>query len=374
MSLLLYRLGHLCARRHWIVIATWVVIVVGVVVAARAVGSQTSDNLSLPDTGSNSATDLLDDKLPHQANGTIPIVLAVDSGRLDQGANEKAVKATVKSLSDSPYVRKAVSPLSEAGSDALSKDGRVGYVSLTLNLGPDELEDDEANEIIDAAQPAVDAGMKVAAGGYLGQEVSKPSTEWSERIGILAAIVILLLALGTVVAMSLPITIAIVGVITGLSTITLLGHVVAVPSVAPTLGTMIGLGVGIDYSLFIVTRYRRRLAEGLDVHEAIARSAATSGSAVAFAGGTVVIALLSLILAQIPLVSALGYSSAVVVVIAVAAALTLLPAILGLIGHRIESLRVPMVTPEHRDDQPHGWARWASGSPSGRGRRWSAPW
>jgi uncharacterized membrane protein YdfJ with MMPL/SSD domain len=124
---------------------------------------------------------------------------------------------------------------------------------------------------------------------------------------------------------------------------------------------MIGLGVGIDYSLFIVSRYRRRLADGLDVNEAIARSAATSGSAVTFAGGTVVIALLSLLLAKIPIVSALGYSAAIVVVIAVAAATTLLPALLSVVGRRIESLRVPLVTPEHHDDQPHGWARWSRG-------------
>ena len=131
---------------------------------------------------------------------------------------------------------------------------------------------------------------------------------------------ILLLAFGTVVSMAIPIVVAIIGVVTGLSAIALLGHLIEVPSVAPTLGTMIGLGVGIDYALFIVTRYRRRLADGLAVEEAIARSAATSGSAVAFAGSTVVIALLSLAFAQIPIVSALGYSAAIVVAVAVLAA------------------------------------------------------
>ena len=361
MSLLLYRLGHLCARHRLVVIAIWAVAVVAIVVAARSVGSQTSDDLTLPGTGSTQATDLLDEKLPKQANGTVPIVLESTGGRLDKGKNQKATEATVRSLKRAPGVRSAVSPLSAAGKDALSKDGRIGYVSLTLDYGPGELSEDEANTIIDAAQPARDAGLEVSAGGYLGQAVSKPSTESSERIGIAAAIVILLLALGTVVSMAIPIVVAIIGVVTGLSAIALLGHLIEVPSVAPTLGTMIGLGVGIDYSLFIVTRYRRRLADGLAVEEAIARSAATSGSAVAFAGSTVVIALLSLTFAQIPIVSALGYSAAIVVAIAVLAATTLLPAILALLGPRVESLRVPHVTPEHHDDQPHGWARWARG-------------
>jgi RND superfamily putative drug exporter len=361
MSLLLYRLGHLCARRHLVVIAIWVLAVVAVVVAARTIGSETSDDLTLPGTGSTEATDLLDDKLPRQANGTVPIVLESTHGRLDQGSNRKAVKSTVKSLERSPEVQSAVSPLSREGKDALSKDGKIGYVSVSLVDGPADLDEEPANAVIDAAQPARDAGIAVSAGGYLGQEVSKPSTEWSERIGIAAAIVILLLALGTVAAMALPIAVAIIGVVTGVSLIGLLGHLIEVPTVAPTLGTMIGLGVGIDYSLFIVTRYRRRLADGLEVDEAIARAAATSGSAVAFAGSTVVIALLSLLFADIPIVSALGYSAAIVVVVAVAAATTLLPALLALLGPRIESLRVPHITPEHHDDQPHGWARWARG-------------
>ena len=144
--------------------------------------------------------------------------------------------------------------------------------------------------ILDAAQPAVDAGWEVSAGGYLGQELSKPSTHSSEAIGIAAAVIILLFAFGTAVAMSLPIVTAIASVVCGLSLIYILSNLTTVSTVAPTLGTMIGLGVGIDYSLFIVTRYRELLAAGVDPPEAVARSTASSGSAVAFAGGTVVIA------------------------------------------------------------------------------------
>ena len=360
MSRLLYRLGHFCGKHHQVVLGVWVIILVGTVIAGRVAGTASSDNLTLPGTDSTAATDILDESLPKQANGTNPIVVKTTSGTLDTGDNRKAVTATVKSLKKSPYVRSAVSPLSDAGADALSKDKTIGYISLTLTLGPADLDEDEANEVIDAADPARDAGLEVAAGGYLGQEVSTPSTHSSELIGVLAAIAILLLTFGTVTAMAIPIATAIVGVVTTLSLIDLLSHVMEVPSVAPTLATMIGLGVGIDYALFIVTRHRQRLADGLEPAEAASRACATSGSAVAFAGGTVVIALCSLSVAGIPLITALGFVSAVAVLVAVAIAITLLPALLTMLGPRIESLAVLNRHP-HADERPRGWARWSGG-------------
>jgi RND superfamily putative drug exporter len=167
--------------------------------------------------------------------------------------------------------------------------------------------------------------------------------------------------------MGLPITTALFGLASGLSIIGLLGHVMEVPDVAPTLGTMLGLGVGIDYSLFIVTRHREQVKEGLSYEESIASSVQTSGGAVAFAGSTVITALLSLAFANIPIVTALGISAAAVVLVAVIAALTLLPALLAILGPRIESLPIPVLHHRARDHKPHGWARWA---------RWVAarPW
>ena len=258
MSSLLYRLGLFSARRWKLVIALWIVFVIAAVGVSRLAGDETSDSLTLPGSDSTAATDLLSEKLPSRQYGTVPIVFKSDSGRLDDKANSKVVKDTVSSLKKAPHVTDAVSPLSSEGADQLSKDGRVGYVSLTLDIGNAQLDEDEADTIIDAADPAMSAGWQVAAGGYLGQEVSKPSTHVSELIGIIAAIFILLLAFGTAVAMSLPILTAILGLAVGLSFIGLLGHVITIPTIAPTLGTMIGLGVGIDYSLFIVTRYRTR--------------------------------------------------------------------------------------------------------------------
>jgi RND superfamily putative drug exporter len=364
---LLYRLGRFCIRHRFAVIGAWVVVAIGLAVAASEAGEQTSNDLTLPGTESTDATDLLDDFLPKQANGTNPVALEAPSGKLTDSANSKVVNATVRSLERNTYVRSAVSPLDRAGSDALSKDERIGYISLTLTVGPSELSEDEAEGIVDATAPASDAGFEVGVGGYLGEAVSKPSTESSERIGLAAAAIILLFAFGTVVAMGLPLATALLGLVSGLSLVGLLGHLMEVPDVAPTLGTMIGLGVGIDYSLFIVTRHRQQVKEGLPYEESIAQSVQTSGGAVAFAGSTVITALLSLAFANIPIVTALGISAAAVVLVAVVAALTLLPALLAILGPRIESLPIPVLHRRARDHKPHGWARWA---------RWVAarPW
>ncbi len=362
MSGLLYKLGLGCARRRKSVIALWLLVVIAVVTIARISGEPTSDDLTLPGTDSTNATNILQSDLPDRANGSVPIVLHVSNGSLDSGENKKAVEDTVQSLKGADGVNSVLSPLSSKASSNLSKDKQTAYIAVTLGVSPGDLDEDEADAIIAAADPAVKAGIQVEAGGYLGQEVSRPSTHASEAIGLAAAIIILTLAFGTAVAMMMPISTAIIGLLAGLSVIGLLGHAMEIPSIAPTLGTMIGLGVGIDYALFLVTRYKTRLADGLSTEEAIARSCATSGSAVAFAGGTVVIALCSLALADIPIVSALGYSAAIVVAVAVAGALTLLPALLAVLGPKIHSLRVPIGGGHrHEDDHPHGWARWADG-------------
>jgi putative drug exporter of the RND superfamily len=359
MSRVLYGIGGFCVRNRYPVLAAWIVLVIATVGIANAVGKQTSDNLTLPGTGSTQAQDLLQDNLPQEANGTNPVVMEPPHGELTSTANKKVVSSTVSSLKKAPHVTSAISPLSSQGADALSKDKRIGYISVTLNVSSGDLTTDQANDVIDAEAPAENAGFKVATGGYIGQQVSSPAVESSEVVGLAAAVIILLITFGTAAAMSLPIVTALLGLATGLSAIGLLGHAVDVPTVGPTLGTMLGLGVGIDYALFIVTRHRGFMEQGHGFEEAAARSVATAGGAVVFAGGTVVIALLSLAVAQIPIVSALGYSAALVVFIAVLAAITLLPAVLAILGDRINSLRVPFLkTPPH-DQRPHGWARWA---------------
>ena len=202
--------------------------------------------------------------------------------------------------------------------------------------------------------------MEVAVGGPIGSELSEPATESSELVGLVAAMIILAFTFGSLVAMGLPIVSAVVGLLVGLSAIGLLGHAVTVPTIAPTLATMIGLGVGIDYALFLVSRHRAQRRDGMAMDESIAAAVATSGTAIVFAGTTVVIALITLVVAGIPLVTSLGYSAAVAVVTAVLASITLLPAVLAVVGTRLESLRLPaFIRPKPKAPERGFWGWWA---------------
>jgi RND superfamily putative drug exporter len=359
MTGVLYRLAHFSVRNRFAVLAVWLLAVIALVVVSHRLGENTNDNLSLPGTDSQRATDALADSFPDQANGSSPIVLHASGGKLTDAKNAEAVEKSAKQIAKESNVASVVSPLSPQGAGALSKDKQTGYLSVTLGVSPGELSVGEAEEIIEGADPAKAAGLEVQTGGQLGQKVSKPATESSELIGIIAAMVILTLTFGTVVSMLLPILNAIVGLLGTLAIIRILGHAATVPSVAPTLATMIGLGVGIDYALFIVTRHFRGMKDGLSIDESIARAAATSGGAVFFAGGTVTIALVSLAVAGIPLISTLGFMAAIAVVVAVLAALTLLPATLAIAGPHINSLRVRHPPTE---EQVHKglWAKWAN--------------
>jgi putative drug exporter of the RND superfamily len=357
MTPLLYSLGGSCVRHRRLVLALWLVVFAVLAVAARSAGPDLNDNLTLPGTDSQRATDLLNAKFPSQANGTNPVVLRAPAGaKLTDSKYKQPIDATVAAFKKDPDVRDATSPLDQAS--LLAKDQRTGYIALNLRASPSDLTQDDAQRIIDEADPLRSAGLAVSFGGYLGQKVSKPETHSSEVVGLGMAVLVLLLTFGTVVAMGLPIVTAIVGLVSGLSIITLLSHVAEVPTVAPTLATMIGLGVGIDYALFIVTRHQAQRRAGMATSESIARAAATSGGAVVFAGTTVMVALLSLAVVDIPLVTTLGYTSALVVLVAVAAAITLLPAILGMVGDNIDRLALPHRRGP-RDDHPHGWERWA---------------
>jgi RND superfamily putative drug exporter len=362
MTAPLYAIGRFCARHHWPTIAVWIVLAVGLVIAGQSGESKTNDNLTLPGTGSTAATELLEDNLPEQAYGSNPLVFQAKRGSsLTSPEYATAIGESVKRLNALHDVNSAVDPLSPQGANFLSKDRSVAYVPVVLGVGPGELTEAQAQAVLDAGEPAEAAGLKVSVGAYVGQQLSKPDTGASDAIGIAAAIVILLFAFGTATAMVLPISSAILGLACSLSIIRMLEHVVQVPSVASTLATMIGLGVGIDYALFIVTRHKLQLADGMDLRESVARATATAGGAVVFAGFTVVIALCSLAFAGIPLVTTLGFTAAIAVVIAVAAATTLLPAMLGALDYRINSLRVQFGKTHPDDAEPHGWRRWARG-------------
>jgi RND superfamily putative drug exporter len=359
----LYAIGRFCSRYHYPTIALWLIVAVVLVIAGQASGDKTNDNLTLPGTGSTTATELLEDNLPEQAYGSNPLAFESKQGPLTSPKYAKAIEESIANLKAMQEVNSAIDPLSKEGIAAglLSKDEKIAYTPVVLGVGPGELTEEQAEAVLDAGEPAKRAGLETSVGAYVGQQLSKPDTGVSDAIGIAAAIVILLFAFGTATAMVMPIGSAIVGLAISLSIIRLLENAIEVPSVAATLATMIGLGVGIDYALFIVTRHKLQLAEGMDLRESVARAAATAGGAVVFAGFTVVIALCSLAFAGIPLVSTLGFTAAIAVVVAVTAAVTLLPAMLGALGPHIDSMRVPGTGSGQQDSEPHGWRRWARG-------------
>ena len=361
MARLLGRLGALCARHALIVIGLWVLVAIGLGVTVSTVGAQTNNDLSLPGTDSQEAKDLLAERFSPQQNGVNPIVFDVESGKLTDDQYKQAVTDSVKAIRQVPHVYSVTNPVSSSGQTAglLAQDGQTAFAPVLFDIGSGDLTEETAQQVLDASEPAQRAGITVAAAGSIGSTLSTEGTETSEVVGIVAAMLILTFVLGSLVAMGLPIVTAVVGLSIALAVVGLVGHVVAIPSSGPTLATMIGLGVGIDYALFLITRHQDKLRDGMPVVESIAQTVATSGSAVVFAGCTVVIALLSLGVAGIPLVSSLGLASAIAVVAAVVVAITLLPAFLGLLGHRIAWLSLPGFM---RRKGQHGagmWVRWA---------------
>ena len=363
MTRALYRLGGFIRDHHRWVILFWVALIVAVGVAISQVGAPTDNNLQLPGTNSQKAQDTLNEFIPDEANGSIPVAMEAPSGRLDSSKNSKIVDQTFDSLKGDKAVISAVSPLSAEGASQLSKNGEIGYISLTLNISQADITEKEANRLIDHTNSATKAGFKVGVGGYVGSEVSNPPSESSEVIGLIMALIILLFTFGSAVAMGVPVLSAVLGLLFSLCLIGFLGHAMSVPTAAPTLAIMIGLGVGIDYSLFIVSRHLALVRAGVEPGEAVARATGSSGSAVVFAGTTVIIALCSLALAGIPLVSALGFAAAVAVFGAMLVAITLLPAILTAIGPRIDHLAIRSSKPKKaargKRSSPRGWARWA---------------
>jgi uncharacterized membrane protein YdfJ with MMPL/SSD domain len=353
-----------------VVLLTWVIVLVIVGTLYHAAGSNTSNNLDLPGTDSQAASDLLEEQFPPQQNGKNPIVFQATEGKVTDSANKQAIEQTYKNIKGLPHYYSATNPFSQEGQAQISKDKRTAFIAVLLKIPNSDITQELAQKYLDAAEPARKAGMKVAASGQIGSELSEPETESSEVVGLTAAMIILAFTFGTLVAMGMPIISAVLGLFVGISLIGLLGHITTVPTIAPTLATMIGLGVGIDYALFLVSRYRLERKGGKEIDDAIATAVSTSGTAIVFAGGTVVIALVSLLVAGIPLVTSLGYASAFAVVTAVLAAITLLPAVLAAVGRHIDSAHLPafmLPKPKAVDKGFWGaWGRWVTTHP------WSA--
>jgi putative drug exporter of the RND superfamily len=362
MTLFLYRLGRACVRRRRLVLAVWLLGAVGTIVAGQASGGTTIDSFEVPGVEAQQALDVLEHDFPAAAGTSAQVVVSAVDGSLSDPAAAAAVDAVLGTIATQPDVG-SVGPLQH------SDDDRIGYADVQYDRPSEEIRD-EAFAALEAAADATtaDGVVVVELGGDLPSEAVSPEFGGGELIGVLVAVIVLLVAFGSVVAMGLPIGLALVGLASSIGIITVISSIVDVNSVAPTIAAMIGLGVGIDYALFIVTRHRENLRFGMTVAEAAGRAIATSGAAVLFAGTTVVIAICGLAIAGIPAVTTMGLMAALTVAVMVALALTLLPALLGFAGHRIDGLRVPgLGRAAHRapgaETTWHRWGRQVSAHP-----------
>lgn len=360
---MLHGLGGFCVRYRWLVIILWVAAIIGGSLVIGKVGAITNNNLSLPGTGSQAATDLLTKYFPPQENGSSPVVFYSKGKVQDGGKNQKAITDTYNKLKKVKHVYSVMNPFENAAAGLVSKDGHYAFIPVVLDVSSGTLSTATAQNVFDVGvKEGRAAGMKVDVGGVVGSTLGTQSTESSELIGLIAAMIILAFTFTTMVAMGLPILSAVFGLLVGSTLIGLMGHFTSIPSIGPTLATMIGLGVGIDYALFLITKHRILMREhGLHARKSIPEMLATSGGAVLFAGSTVIVALLALAVAQIPFITALGYACAVGVFTAVLAGLTLLPAILAVLGDSINRGRIPLISRPKKDPTKLGmWGHWAN--------------
>ncbi|MFE0462324.1 MMPL family transporter [Kitasatospora sp. NPDC058965] len=365
---LLRRTGEWCAK-HWLtVILLWLLALCGVMVANQSVGGTYSDDFSLPDTQSGRGLSVLQAHDPAAGGTGAQIVL--HAGQSLTGY-ESQIGQAVTSLQGLPHVISAQNPVPPGAqpppgptTGPLSTDGRTAYITVRFDKNPTSLGSAYLTQVDGAVAGLRSAGVQVEYGGALG-ELARPVADdrSSEAIGFAVAIVVLLVGFGSVIAAGLPLVTALVSVLAGISCLGLLAAAITFASVAPTLATMIGLGVGIDYALFLITRHRQNLMDRMDPVRSAGQAATTSGRAVLVSGCTVIIALTGLSVSGIGFIAKLGLAAGVTVVTAVLGALTLVPAMLGLIGRRIDRFHVrqPVAeTPQDAEGEATGgWHRYA---------------
>ena len=378
MSHALYRLGRFAAEKPWTVIGAWVALAALVIGMSAGFGRELEDSFAVPGLDSQQAIELLSEAQSDRAGLTAQIVVTPldPTTTFFESASAQAELAEIQAgaaalehvlFTTDPAAALAADPASAAQSGGVSADGRVALIRVQYPV-IEELSASDLEALKEfRLEIGADSPLQVEMGGDLFSSFQEPETGIGEMIGLVAAVIILLVAFGSVIAMGLPIGMALFGLALGISSMSLINYLVDIPSWAPQMASMIGLGVGIDYALFLVTRHREFLGRGMTVAESVGRSAATAGQAVIFAGGTVVIAILGLAVSGVPFMTAAGIATSVVVLIMVAASITLLPAFLGLAGHRVNgrtSKRVRMAAKADAaaaaDHVTPGWERWGS--------------
>jgi RND superfamily putative drug exporter len=348
-------LARFCYRRRRLVVLMWVGGLVGVSVLSGAIGTNFTTNFSAPNTESTKASDLLAANFKAQSGDSVQVVMR-GTPTMRSAEIEQQVRSFIAALERIPHVASVGDPYTTSG--GISKTGTIALVNAQLDAKSQDVPDSVGRRMIDLADKYSTPQLEVKLGGQLIQQSERPSLS-GEGIGLIAAILILLIAFGSVLAMVLPIVVALAGIAVGLAIIGLLTHVYPLQSFSTTLATMIGIGVGIDYALFVVTRYRQGLHAGLDPEEAVITAVDTSGRAVLFAGLTVIIALLGMLAIGLSFISGLGIGAAAVVAVTVLSAVTLLPAMLGFVGTNIDRFALPWLHNDGDGARETIWHRWS---------------
>jgi RND superfamily putative drug exporter len=329
------RVGDTSARRPWTTFGAWAVLAALVVALTTAFGGTFLDDFTAPHSESAQAMQLLEERFPGAAGGTAVAVFAAPEGE-KLTSFRSGVESALARVGKIGHVATVSDPFATS---RVSADGRVGYAEITLDVSSTELGRPGAAAMAEALEPARANGLMAELGGEAAVLNGKKSSG-AEGIGILAALLILVIAFGTLVAAFVPIVLALVAVAVGVSSIALLAAALDISTAAPTFGALIGLGVGIDYSLFIVSRYRENRAAGQVNAQALSGAMGSSGTAVFFAGGTVIVSMSALALTGVGFLTSIGLATSLVVLFAMATALTLLPALLSLLGDRIDAGRI----------------------------------
>jgi len=335
MATLLYRIGRYSYRHAWRVIGVWLLLTIGALGAGIGLGGQTQESFAIPGTESQQALDRLEAVFPAVAGASASVVYVAEGGA---SVTDPAARAAIADMAEAigriSGVDAVVSPFSEYAGDAVSADGRMAYSTVQFTGAATEVTPETLAALKDTADIGERAGLRVEFGGQVFQEHSFGITI-IEAFGVVFAAVVLVITFGSLLAAGMPLLSALIGVGIVMGVIMALSAFTSVSSSAPLLALMIGLAVGIDYALFILSRHRSQLASGEDPEESAALATGTAGSAVVFAGVTVIIALLGLLVVGIPFLSVMGVAAAVAVLLAVGVAITLLPALLGLAKGRL---------------------------------------
>ncbi len=356
-------LARWCVRRRLVTVLLWLLAFGGVAAAAGVAGSAYSNDYGVPGTDSDRASRLLAAGFPGLDGDSDTIVWHTTTDTVRATGVEQAMTRTLDRIADLPGVAAVTNPYDDADAPRISEDARTAYATVTFEDASQDIDPAQARAVVDTAKAAGTDGLQVELGGGAVALTETPEGHLAEAVGVAVAAVVLFLAFGSLAASLLPIATALVSVGTAYAGITLLGHAMTVADFAPMLGTLIGLGVGIDYALFIVTRHRRGLKRGLTVAEAAENAVATTGRAVVFAGATVCIALLGMLILRLSFLNGVAVAASLTVVLTVAASVTLLPALLSYIGPRALSRRERRRLAEHgpEPELPTGFAaRWSA--------------